>query len=236
MKTSIVLIAILSIPAFAFSTTIYVPDDYPSIQQAIDAAMDGDTIIVRQGTYVENIDFKGKAITVKSEQGADVTAIDGHQAGSVVTFTNGEGIDSVIEGFTLCNGTGTYYKNPAGGWGNHGGGIFCLFSSPTIKNNIITNNSAEGGGIYCSGFSSPIIDGNTIIGNPGEYHGGGIACENSSNAEIRNNSISENSACYGGGIFCGTYSSGVIENNTIAINSVDNIGGGICCDFFSSPT
>ena len=58
------------------AATIYVPDDYPTIQGAINAAVDFDTIIVRPGTYVENIDFAGKAITVKSEDGPDVTVID----------------------------------------------------------------------------------------------------------------------------------------------------------------
>jgi hypothetical protein len=56
----------------AHAATIYVPDDYTTIQAATDASANGYTIIVRPGTYVENIDFVGKAITVKSELGAAV--------------------------------------------------------------------------------------------------------------------------------------------------------------------
>ena len=85
MRYSIIFVVILSIPALAFSAVIHVPEDYAKIQEAIDAAVNGDTVLVKPGTYVENIDFKGKAITLQSEQEATVTTIDGNQAGSVMT-------------------------------------------------------------------------------------------------------------------------------------------------------
>ena len=158
------LLGIAAITLFALSTgaaTIYVPDDYGTIQIAINASANGDTIIVRPGTYVEHdIDFKGKAISVRSELGAEVTTIDANQAGSVVRFQRGEGLDSVLEGFTLTNGTGSI--NPGGE--QSGGGIYCESSSPTIRSNVITGNTAfdSGGGIYCDYTSSPIIT-NTIL-------------------------------------------------------------------------
>jgi len=65
-------------------------DDYPAIQGAIDAASDGDTVLVMPGTYVENIDFGGKDIVLQSIDGANVTAIDGGGVSSVVYFHNGE--------------------------------------------------------------------------------------------------------------------------------------------------
>ena len=68
--------------------TIAVPKDYPTIQEAIDAAENKDTVLVAPGTYVENIDFKEKAITVTSSEGASVTAIDGNDIGSVVIIKN----------------------------------------------------------------------------------------------------------------------------------------------------
>ena len=68
---------LFAVPSLAIADTIIVPDDYTTIQGAIDAAVDGDTVLVKPGTYVENISFKGKAITVTSEQGVDVTVIDG---------------------------------------------------------------------------------------------------------------------------------------------------------------
>ena len=86
----IVLAILVSIPSISFSqTTWYVPDDFPGgIQAAISdsSVVNGDTIIVRPGTYVENIDFLGKAITVISELGSGVTTIDGNQSGNVVQF------------------------------------------------------------------------------------------------------------------------------------------------------
>ena len=98
-------------------------------------------------------DFLGKAITVRSAAGSEVTIIDGsaltlgHTSGSVVAFRNGEGADSILEGFTLTNGSGS-----AVGGGDLGGGVFCDLSYPTIRNNtIIGNTASHGGGIYSDG-------------------------------------------------------------------------------------
>ena len=63
----------LVFPVIGFSETLYVPEEYLTIQEAIDNANDEDTVIVAPGTYIENIDFTGKAITVKSSDGPDVT-------------------------------------------------------------------------------------------------------------------------------------------------------------------
>ena len=175
-------------------SVILVPDDYPTIQEGIDAAVNGDTVLVSPGTYVENIDFLGKAITVISSNGPEVTIIDGGNPvnpdyGSVVIFSKGEGLDSVLDGFTVTNGNGTLYHiddyDPA-----CGGGIFCVNASPTIKNNIITNNNIEygtGGGIFCNN-SSIIIDNNIIQGNYAPSGGGGIECKYGS-PTITDNSI-----------------------------------------------
>jgi len=221
------------------SVTIYVPDDYPTIQEAIDASWNGDIIIVRPGTYVENINFIGKAITVQSEQGAAATTIDGNQSGSVATFISGEGLDSVLEGFMLTNGTGSI--NSYGGLS--GGGVYCSGSSPTISNNTISNNSPYGdfglgGGISCESSSSPLISDNTITGNTCstawyDSAGGGINCQVDSSPIISYNIISENSADWGGGISCNG-SSPTITNNTISRNSAGS-GGGIECWVFSAP-
>lgn len=225
------------VPSILYSSTIIVPDDYPKIQEAVNAAVDGDTVLVSPGTYVENIDFIGKALTVKSSKGAAVTTIDGGRNGSVVSFSNGEGNGSVLEGFTITNGSGTF-----SGPYTYGGGIYCWFSTPTITGNIIkgntvnyhgggiycisadsfsisynticNNKSNNGGGIYCSAGSNPIISFNIIYGNDADLDGGGLYCNFDSNPLLVNNSICSNTAGYGGG---GIYSYG---SSPVVINSI----------------
>ena len=217
-----------------YASTIYVPDDYATIQGAIDASVNGDTVIVRPGMYVENIDFVGKAITVKSDQGAVVTSIDGNQAGSVVTFQSSEDADSVLDGFTLTNGSGHSNGNY-----NFGGGISCDSSSPTISNNTISGNTANyGGGVSC-GYGSPTIANNTFSGNKAiSFYGGGIFCYQSS-APIIYNTLTGNTADWGGGISCDKSSATVI-GNTLIENAAQYQGGGIYChessDFVSNNT
>ena len=106
--------------------------EYQTIQAAIDAAMDGDTVLAADGTYTgsgnKNILFYGKAITVKSENGPWNCIIDGENNGRGFNFTNEEGENSVLSGFTIINGYAGLSDV-----GFTGGGINChYFSSPTI--------------------------------------------------------------------------------------------------------
>lgn len=191
-----VILACLSLAAVCSAATIYVPDDYAAIQDAIAASANGDAIIVRPGTYFENIDFMGRAVTVKSEAGPEATVIDGGKPvnpdfASVVTFMWGENRDSVLEGFTITNGWGTRIY-----WGSgsqiYGGGIYCT-SGPTVRNNIITMNSARyGAGVACLEASGPLFTGNTITLNAGASSGGGFYAEESY-AEVSGNTITMNS-------------------------------------------
>lgn len=227
----LLLLFLFPVPVSAgFCAVIYVPDDHGTIQGAINAALDGDTILVRPGTYVENIDFLGKGVTVESEQGADVTAIDGGQLNSTVTFTNGEESDSVLRGFTVTNGSAMH---PV-----HGGGINCYYASPLITENTITGNSTdvEGGGIYTYG-GEPTISDNIIIDNFSDDDGGGIACWQCSFPTITGNVISGNTADWGGGIFLRKASYPDISDNIITGNSAERYyGGGIYVWDVSSPS
>ena len=192
---------------------VYVPDDYATIQGAIDDAADGDTIIVRSdavngGPYVEILDLKNLNITLKSEKGASETTIDGHQAGSVVTF--GKGCISVLNGFSLTNGRSV-----------EGGGVFCNYPSRvTITNCIVSANTAtrRGGGIHCYG-TDPVVENCIVTGNMTFDNGGGIYCVASS-ATLTNITVSGNMAINnGGGIYCTTNSSPTITNTIVWDNS-----------------
>jgi parallel beta-helix repeat protein len=201
----------------------YVPDDFSTIQSAIDGSADGDTVWVRSGTYLDSIDFSGKAIAVRSLNGPDVTIIDGDGVDfdTMVRFSSGEDENAILNGFTITNGNDS--------------GIKCIMSSPRIADCIISGNSAKsGGGIYCE-FSSPMIANCTISGNSCTGLGGGIYCYLSS-PMITNCTMSGNSAKSGGGIYCGGYSSPSITNCTISGNSATTAIGGGLLFAESSPT
>lgn len=79
-------------------------EPFCKIQDGVDIAVAGDTVLVSPGTYVENVNFQGKEITIKSSDGPSVTMIDGGNVEAVVHFVNNEGPASILEGFTLTNG------------------------------------------------------------------------------------------------------------------------------------
>lgn len=234
-------------PLISFCAVYVVPGDFPTIQKAIDSAEHGDEIIVLPGTYFENLHFYLEKVTVRSLDGPEVTVLDGNQNGSVVTFASGERPDTVIDGFTITNGSGTLV-----GSNHYGGGIHCNNrSSPTITNNIITGNNVDygGGGISCDDHSDPLIVYNTISNNRAGYHGGGIFCDDGSSAEIQENMIMENEAGYGvppdtifqpdlysgGGVF-GFKSSLQIHDNIIKNNTGTYHGGGVLLGWNSVTT
>jgi len=243
MKKLIICTTILALLPYglALSTVINVPGDQPTIQQGIDASVDGDTVLVQPGTYVENINFNGHNIVLGSlflttgdTSFISTTIINGDSAGSVVTFENSEDSAAGITGFTITNGHS-----------DNGGGIKCLnASTPTIKYDRIYNNLADfkGAGIYCGDSSNALITNNAIDSNfaanadPVYNGGGGIACY-FSDPIIAENLISFNKAPSGGGVGC-FESSPLIKNNSITQNTSYHVyydcgGGGIACSNYS---
>lgn len=203
----------------AAARILIVGTDAATIQAAIAAASSGDSVFVPPGTYRENLDFLGKAITVRSVDGPGVTTIDGGHAGATVTFATGEGRSSVLEGFTVRGG---------GTWtGPHGGGVRVSYASPTIRGNRIVLNSADTGGGIDVWYGGPKIEGNEIAFNRTWNYGGGIAVSGSSAmpVEIAGNRLHGNVASSGGGgIYLGYCDTARVAANFVSGNS--SYGGG----------
>jgi|GEM_PF-1959633 len=228
------------------SAELHVPGGYPTIQAAMDAAVTDDVITVANGTYSgegnRDLNFDGKAITVRSAKGPEKCIIN---CGGSETephrgfiFENGKSIDSVVDGFTITNG----YANdpyPEGA----GGAIYIDGSGPTIQNCVIHGNIAQGeysggGGIVCYD-GDPVIRNCTITDNQSEGYGGGILCERA-DAVIENCAITDNlvtgdyyNYSNGGGIACWD-ASPTVTGCTIQDN-VARYGGGIVGYNESSP-
>jgi len=236
MKNAVcVLILLLTLgPVCADVLYVHPPADYAneikagwhkgSIQAGIDAASNGDTIVVEKGMYFENINFRGKNIVLTSTNPNDpsvvaATVIDGNNLESVVTFDGTENETAVLSGFTIQNG---YHDNEyTRGGGGICGGSEINHTRATIRNNVITRNFAwDGGGLSrCDG----LIEKNTITANTARwYQGGGGLYQ--CNAIIRNNIIAGNKAggCESAGGM--SYCDGTIENNTITQNFISGWG------------
>ncbi|MFC1787371.1 nitrous oxide reductase family maturation protein NosD [Halobacteriota archaeon] len=195
-------------------TIIYVPDDYPTIQAAVNATSDGDTIIVRDGAYTENI-FVDKRLTIKSENGYDLTLIQAQNIHDHVFNVTADYVS--ISGFKIRGanyssgiylGSDVDHCNIADNkvldnmYGIH------LYSS---SSNIISNNNASNNwqGIRLQYSSSNIISNNSA---PNKYYG--IHLYSSSSNIISNNNASNNN----GGIRLSSSSSNIISNNNFNTN------------------
>jgi hypothetical protein len=225
MKYSVLLL--ITFYALLHADTLLVPSEYPDIFAAISAAQDGDTVLVAPGHYNGGFGFQGKNIVVMSSGGANNTFIESPFSDfHCVMFTGGEDSTAVLEGFSITNmnfdGTSDEGRDPVA----NGGGIYITNSSPTIRNNVISNCEVSefGGGIYIINSSSCLTE-NTITDSYAHGTGGGIrAGGNSINGQplrIIDCTISNNEAQITGGMSI-THSNAEIINNTI----INNVGLG----------
>jgi hypothetical protein len=215
----------------ASADIINVPGDYASIQAAIAAAQAGDEIIVAPGTYNEAIDFLGKAVYLHSSDGADLTTIDstGLEA-SVVVCMSGELPDTIIEGFTITGGTGTYEA-----WLDRfvGGAMANFYSDPTVNNCIFTGNTAYyGGGMYNEGASPTVT--NCMFTNNEAGDGGGMYNHNASHPKVADCTFADNLANHGGGM-CNWFYSNPILSACIFSGHTGLSASGMYNGFYSSP-
>ena len=243
MKTLTLLMCSCLVAAALQAQVIRVPFDYPTIQQGIDAANPGDTVLVADGIYYEQISFLGKKpLLVASEfvlDGDEIhianTVIDGTHLSipthaSVVYFTSGEDSTSVLCGFTIREGKGTYYET--------------TFETDTIS-------FQGGGGIFISGSGAKIthnhitlnhLDYDPLIDNPDIYDGAGIATqwEPNHNWVVIENNLVDLNTCSSAGLQAGgsglvIYCNAIIAYNTIrdnictALENSSAIAGGLAC-------
>ncbi len=194
----------------AHATTIHVPSEQPTIQAGNDAAVDGDTILVASGIYIENI-LITKGLYLLGE-GAETTTIDGGGLGKCVHVVNYLGGTGQVSGFTITNSGDDDLGGPADGGlvltpGDGGSWLVC--------DNVICNNARSGILTWADG----LIERNVILNNTGS----GIFVSVTGNPHILNNVIVHNAI---GGIHVRPAADHVdIQNNIIA----DNVYSGIWC-------
>lgn len=236
MKKTVLFLSCFAV--VAFGRVIVVPDSVATIQAGLGAAQSGDTVLVKPGTYTENIVWPSRdGIKLYSLAGPDSTVISGGGSARVISIWSGASRATEIRGFEI-----------SGGKASSGAGILAQ-GSPTIagnriKSNVCSGGSDFGGGIFCAYQASPLIADNEISDNfctdsATWNYGGGIYLDMGSSAEIRGNYIAANTCSegywnYGAGIFCALGSAALIYQNEVYGNETSDgdrgHGAGICVE------
>jgi predicted outer membrane repeat protein len=224
-------------------STLVRPDGsgaYPTIQEAVDAAADGDVIELSDGLFKgpgnRDIDFLGKAITIRSQSGKPALCVidcqgkpnDPHRG---FIFRNQEGPDSILEGIGITNG---HVANNDEEFGL-GGGILCIYTSgPTLRNLALVGNQATGGGgLGCFARSSPQVIDCLFENNHGTVSGGAVMCTADSSPGFEGSLFRENFANeQGGAVFVSAHSAPLITHSRFKANTAD-IGGAVSGEGFT---
>lgn len=199
--------------SLALGAEYSVPTDFATIQAAIGAAADGDTIVVEPGVYYENISFAGKEIRLVSRLGPGVTILDGMGFDSVVRIDQSEGSGTELGGFTIRNGAASAIR---GSFVGNGGGVRCVGSRALIEGNVFENNYSDwlGGAISSHGGVVRVLNceirenesgrGAGIFADRGvwidncilaENRGSGIALEGPGDYRVENTHVSDSVGC-----------------------------------------
>ncbi|MBE0567097.1 MAG: right-handed parallel beta-helix repeat-containing protein [Krumholzibacteria bacterium] len=186
--------------------------DFTTIQAAVNACVDGDVVVVADGTYTgagnQDIDFGGRDITVRSRFGPAGCIIEPSWARGFY-FHGGETNAAILQGFTVRGGTA---------YGAGGGGILCDGAWPTLVDMVIDDSwsAGHGGGIAVlnTGTNYVTMLNTLVIGNTAQDDGGGIYVS-SGRLRMRTSTVDHNQANRGGGIYFGTYTNVDITDNII---------------------
>lgn len=236
LAASVSTLAFLASPLAA--ATWNVPSiDCPTVQAGIDSAAVGDTVLVADGTYTgsgnRDINFRGKAIVVRSESNDPSTCVIDCQGSSSdphrgFIFSSGEPSASVLQGVTIRNGHSS----------SSGGGVLCTGSEATIRNCVVEACTAEsnGGGFLFSYSVGATVSACTVIGNDAGLDGGGIYIDDICGVTVEDSHIAGNAAQrYGGGIGVGGlsgFTDGFLERCVIVENWSGSAGGGVSARAF----
>ena len=227
------ILAGLTVVSTASGADLMVPGDAPSIQEAVNMAVDGDRVLVAPGVWNGWVNFRGRTITLESTDGPEATTIDATGFPTAVVIATGEGPSTTLRGFTLTGGNGGIDIEGV----SCGGGLFIKQTSPIIDQCIITGNAAFIGGGVSVFEGSPVFTTVLVSGNTAELDGGGFRIHHFSYPSIMDCVITQNECgVFGGGIAYGNDSNGLIENCDISANSAGIRGGGIAktCDCSNS--
>ncbi len=216
--------------------TVYVDDDgladCRAIQAAIDMSWDGDMIVVEPGVYIgegnRDIDFKGKAVVVRSTDPNDPNVV----ASTIVDcsgdegdyhrgfhFRNGERTDSVLAGITITNGGDLHW--------HQGGAVRCENSSPTITHCVFLGNAGtRGGAVYCAQDGPAAISDCTFVGNIAGY-GGALYLAGEGPATVSDCRFNRNSATEDGGAVHNRGRDALFARCRFTANTAADSGGAI---------